>query len=192
MITGGDEFQGVLRHPSESYNLFLAVQHSIKAPFYCGVGVGEISVRGRNVLEMDGTAFHRSRDALNFAKKEKLALAFLSGDAARDLLLNLLIRLILAIRVRWTERQKQIVEYLLGEESLPLKKAAIYFKVSEQSISKIVKAANLRLIEVSEAYLRTLLGSENLVLPSAELVPQKIRRAVQPLRAEDAKSTSKG
>ncbi len=192
MITGGDEFQGALHQPTLSYGLFIMFQRKIQAPFYCGIGMGEITILGRSIVEMDGPAFHRSREALNFAKKENLPLVFLSAEANSDLLLNLLTRLTLAIRTRRTQRQKQVVEYLQKGENRTLKETSIHFEVSEQAISKVVKAANMRLIQASESYLQTLLDSENLVLPSAELIPSKTRRALQPLLVDNKRSTPRG
>ena len=67
-IIQGDEFQFVINKPAMAYRfvvfyrLILSLK-DLKPNFRAGIGFGEVAVSNANSYKMDGSAFHRSRDA---------------------------------------------------------------------------------------------------------------------------------
>jgi len=160
----GDEFQGVLACPEKAYQVFKCVKSYLEVEFYCGVGVGNISTDLRKkTTEMDGSAFHRSREALEHAKKEKAEIVIKSHNKEKDKLLNAMINLILHIRKKWTERQSQIIGYLESHMNVTQTEVAKHFSTSKQAISKIVKTTGWRKIHESEKIVDEFLGKLFLV-----------------------------
>lgn len=141
-ITIGDEWQGVLPNLAYSYKIssFFIEQfypHSLAV----GVGEGEITtpVRARSA-EMDGPAFHRSRRAIELAKKTNGVLFYETTHPEIDLLINNNCRLLQIIRESWTPRQFQKVKlykYLKTEAAVAKK-----LQVSQVDIHKSLSAAN--------------------------------------------------
>lgn len=83
IITVGDEWEGLLKYPcnfSEIINFFKA--SLLEVDFYCGIGIGNIFINDFNltVNQLDGPAFYRAREALNYAKRKKLPLVILFDD----------------------------------------------------------------------------------------------------------------
>ncbi len=88
-ITLGDEWQGVLVDISESYKVVSYFQERLY-PISISFGVGEGEIETKIVtksVEMDGEVFHRSREALDLAKKSP-RIYFITNNSANDLLLN--------------------------------------------------------------------------------------------------------
>ena len=158
MITLGDEFQGVLKTPAKVYDIFLAIHDQLHLPFYCGIGVGSIETElSRKVIEMDGPAFHRSREALEEAKKIDKELVVNSGNDTLDQILNALLALLSVIRSKWTKKQREIVAYLGGRPEIPQVEVARKFGVTKQSISKTLASAHWKTVETAEQVVRRLL-----------------------------------
>jgi hypothetical protein len=154
-MTMGDEFQGVLRSGRRSYQVSKDVHHTLDV--YCGIGVGIITTKlTTNPSEMDGPAFHRSRVALEEAKKGKLDAVIKTPDENRNALLNALIWLVLHIRRNWTKRQSEVVDYLDSHPSRQ-NEVAKHFKMSPQAVSKVVKKTGWREVSVAERILNKLL-----------------------------------
>lgn len=160
-MTLGDEFQGVLKTTSVVLDVFKYLEKNLPVRFYCGVGIGSIDTPlSRKPSEMDGSAFHRSRDALEEAKKRKVELVFKSGNEETDFLLNSVTELILHVKSKWTRRQKDVINFLESQENVKLSDAARRFRVSKQAISKIIRAAGWKAVrkaeKVVEYYLKML------------------------------------
>lgn len=72
IIILGDDWQGLLHYPSD-YKSILNFFHENMSDidFYCGIGVGEISIHNfeLTVNQLDGPSFHKARNALKLAKK---------------------------------------------------------------------------------------------------------------------------
>ena len=153
VITRGDEFRGALVSPGKAYRVFKDIRHHLGAwgvEFRCGVGLGTINTSlSKNVLEMDGPAFHRSRDALERSKREKTEMVINSGDERKDRTLNALVRLVSCLRKKWTKRQDQIIEYLETHQKAKHVDVARYARTSKQAISNILRRTNYR--DVAEA-----------------------------------------
>lgn len=65
----GDEWQLFVSRPETVYTIYSGLYYVLSFPFYCGVGIGDLSTP---VLKdshlMDGPVFHLARAALNHAK----------------------------------------------------------------------------------------------------------------------------
>lgn len=73
-ITLGDEWQIIVKKPSECYNIVHEFQQRLwvdDTEFYAGIGVGNISTPVYDVIgKMDGPCFHMARQAINIAKRK--------------------------------------------------------------------------------------------------------------------------
>lgn len=155
----GDEFQGVLNSPEKVYQIFKFIKRRLEVEFCCGVGVGSISTAlSKKTTEMDGPAFHLSREALEEAKKERAEVVIRSHSKERDKLLNVMINLVLHVRRKWTERQSQILSYLESHMDATQTEAAKHFSTSKQAISKVVKTTGWKQILESEKIINEFLG----------------------------------
>lgn len=164
MMVLGDEFQGVLISPKKAYQIFKYIKSHLEAEFYCGVGIGRINTAlSRKPSEMDGPAFHKSREALEEAKKEKVEMIIKSYNKGKDYLLNTIIHLILHMRRKWTRRQTRIINYLETNVNATQTQAAKHFNVSKQAISKTVKTTAWKEINKAEKIVDKLLSKPNLV-----------------------------
>lgn len=160
-MTAGDEFQIVVNFPEKSIDIIAFIQQSLPARFYAGVGVGSIeSVSGKlSPAEMYGTAFYRSRDALNQAKKRKVDVVFSVGDESLDLEVNTLIELALFVRGKWTGRQREVLDYIESHEGLTQAQIAKHFEVSKQAISKIMRTSGFESLRRGKRLVATLLAN---------------------------------
>ena len=89
-ITLGDEWQGVLPNLAYSYAISsLFIEKFYPHSLAIGIGEGGIttSVRPRSA-EMDGPAFHRSRHAVETAKKRQCDLFYETTQPGIDILVN--------------------------------------------------------------------------------------------------------
>ncbi|MFX0123508.1 MAG: SatD family protein [Candidatus Hodarchaeota archaeon] len=134
----GDSFQGALKSLDGFYNILDTFEELISIDFRCGVGIGEISTEfSPNTLEMDGLAFHRSQDALNIAKKERYYVWILSGNTHFDRMVNTLLTLLYAIKIRWNAHQRGIIR--LRQEGMTYEEIGNKKGISKQAVSKILK-----------------------------------------------------
>ncbi len=154
LITLGDEFQGLLVSPAESYRLVRRFQELMDpVAFSFGVGVGTLSTPlEKQAVGMDGEAFHRARAALEKAKKSRRQL-LCSFDSPTLDLVNALIGLLDDRWHRLTDRQKQI-RRLLGE--LPgQKEVGRRLRISQPAVSRV--ASSLRTMSEAERVLNEFL-----------------------------------
>jgi hypothetical protein len=107
-ITLGDEWQGLLRNSASALRADFAIRETLRPlSIASGFGVGpfETALRERTAL-MDGTCFHRSRTALENARRRKGSAAILqSDDTLLDEPVNAVLLLLHAISEGWTEKQ---------------------------------------------------------------------------------------
>ncbi|HEX9657639.1 MAG TPA: SatD family protein [Bacteroidota bacterium] len=137
LLTLGDEFQGLLISPTESYRLVRRFQDLMEPiSFSFGVGVGALSTPvKKDALGMDGEAFHRARAALNEAKKSKREVLYSFDSQTLDIT-NALVGLLEGEWHRLTARQKQIAQLLKeldGQEAV-----ANRLRISQPAVSKVV------------------------------------------------------
>jgi len=139
LVTLGDEFQGLLVSPAESYQLVRRFQDLMEpVPFSFGIGVGTLSTPlKKDALGMDGEAFHRARAALDKAKKHKREILY-SFDSPALELANALIGLLESGWKRLTSRQKEIVQ--LMKESSSQQPLARRLRISQPAVSKVMSS----------------------------------------------------
>lgn len=99
---------------------------------------------------MDGSAFHRSREALEEAKKKRIEIVFKSGYEEIDFPLNSIMELILHVKNKWTKRQRDVINFLESHKDVNLSDVARSFQVSKQAISKIIRAAGWKAVRKAE------------------------------------------
>lgn len=142
-LTLGDEWQGILHRPEESYRVWRGFQRALGPrgiEFYTGVGLGEISTPVRvDVREMDGPAFHLAREALALAKEAGGGVVFRSPWKQLDEALGALILLLERVRAGRTARQNQVIA--LYEEMNSLEQVGNRLGITRQAVSKILRAA---------------------------------------------------
>ncbi len=154
LITLGDEFQGLLISPAESYRLVRRFQELMDPVLFSfGVGVGTLSTPlEKRAVGMDGEAFHRARAALEKARKGRRELLYSFDSPALDLV-NALIGLLDDRWGRLTDRQKEIRRLLL---ELPGQQAvARRLRISQPAVSRV--ASSLRTMFEAERVLNEVL-----------------------------------
>jgi len=158
-FTAGDEFQGLLSEIGVSFDL---AQRWMRGLFpwraRLGVGVGELSTPvAETTSSMDGQCFHRAREAIEVAKKEKRYLFYNIGDFVLDTSINMIILLMEAIQKDWKEIHYK--RYWLYKELGTLEKVATREDVSKQAVIKTLKAAKYSAIMKAEESIKILLSA---------------------------------
>jgi hypothetical protein len=163
--TVGDEFQGVLKNPKNAYVVYVALKSKLPVNFYCGVGIGDIERPLEDEVGMRGTAFYRARSALELCKKSTRNLLIKSADTTiqTDEILNTVLRFIEVLENSWTERQREVVNYVRAHPGYTYEQVGNHFTISKQAISQILGAADWAAISEGENLLNNLLGSINAV-----------------------------
>jgi hypothetical protein len=159
IIIWGDSFQGALKSFKGLYKIQEIFEENISTEFRCGIGIGEISTKiSSTTLDMDGQAFHRSKDALKIAEKNQWRIYILSGNEPFDDMMNTIFILLYEIKTNWTEKQKGVIK--LRRKGWTYEKIGAEKGISKQSVHKILKAAHWK--SASEAK-RTL---DNITTPN--------------------------
>ena len=140
-ITIGDEWQGVLRSLAESYDVAQAFARTLEGvSVVFGIGEGEISTPvAERSAEMDGEAFHRSREALEKTKTDGKSIAFRTVDVEADKLLNALCGALELVSRHWTDKQRKAVA--LFREHRRQVRVAELMGVTKSDISQALLAA---------------------------------------------------
>jgi len=152
MITLGDEFQGLLRCGENTMNIITQIEikmYPVSIRF--GIGIGEIITDiNRNIpLGADGPAYHYARDMVenlkNNRKKSKRVESniMLRSDAQNtsiDLLLNSILSLCSTIKLKWTNRQREIIFDCI-EYGANQKETAKRLGITQSSVQKSLAAS---------------------------------------------------
>ncbi len=156
LVTLGDEFQGLLTSPAESYSLVQRFQDLMDpVPFSYGVGLGTLSTPLQpSALGMDGEAFHRARSALSSAKKSKRQLVYDFDHPALGLV-NALLGLMEQEWARLTPRQRQIARLLKQLDNQ--EDVARRLRITQPAVSKA--SSRFSRIAEAESALRSFLDS---------------------------------
>jgi hypothetical protein len=149
MITRGDEFQGVLKEMKSAFEIMLEYERLLfPLNLRYGIGKGFINKMGSSVtVEMDGSAFHRAREALAQIKSKKRYIFCSTENEYNDLLVNNIFLLMDAIKSRWNELNYK--RYWKYKELGTFKKVARYEKVSAQAVWESMH--NTRTLEILHA-----------------------------------------
>lgn len=155
----GDEIQGVLTAAADLPRFIRHLRFQLRPlDLRIGVGCGSIeSGWGREYSwQMDGSAFHHSREALKQIERSRVpATRFAGGDAAGMETINTFYKLLDTIQARWSEKQWSAVAaydcggtYALAGKELG---------ITAQSVNKHCRAAGFGAVRESEFYLAELL-----------------------------------
>jgi len=163
-ITLGDEFQGAIKDKELSYDMLTRIEDLLyPTKVKGGLGLGRVETSlSEKVMEMDGSAFHRSREALKKAKNSNVEMVVVSGQEDFDATINTILELLSIIKNQWTKRQREVVTYLRGRD-VTLEKAGEKFGVTKQSLSKTRKKTNFKSVASAETEIRRLLGKVKMV-----------------------------
>jgi DNA-binding transcriptional LysR family regulator len=159
-ITLGDEWQGLFRDLASALRADFAIRetlHPLRIASGFGVGPVATELRERTAL-MDGECFHRSREALEDARRRKGSAARLqSDDALLDETVNATVSLLHAIFDGWSDRQVEIFRAYVahGTESAAAEALGVTQPTVHQSLSgalaKTYREARDGLFDIVEA-----------------------------------------
>lgn len=158
-LKGVDEFGGVLPTPASAYDVTLALRAALR-PERVRVAVvgGEVDVgleTGR-VARMDGPAFHRADELLAGMDAAGRTFAFESAGGSLDTLVTDEVNLLLARRRSLTDRQREVIRAYRDHGTQ--RAAAEALDVTQQAVSKALRAADWRLVAGVEERLRGVLA----------------------------------
>ncbi len=159
-MTTGDEFQVVLESPREAIGVYKFILREMRAGVHVGAGVGEIESveEASSPSEMYGPAFYRAREAIEVAKGEDVHIYFKTGDDEADFELNTVLELLGYIRDGWTDRQREIIDFIDTHRESLQKEVAKELRVSEAMISKTIRNTGYEKVRKGELLAREILG----------------------------------
>jgi len=151
IITLGDEFQGLLLHPIQLFDIIERIELPLKGPsLRFGLGWGKLSTELKDqALGMDGPCFHHAREAMNEAKKTDEEIIVKGFGADQDMIINSFLSLMSAVKRRWKPAQAETVRLMRRYKKQ--KRVAAGRKVSTSVISEALKAAQFHKVMNAEA-----------------------------------------
>jgi hypothetical protein len=158
LITIGDEFQGLLRSAAIIPRLMRRLETSLPdISLRAGIGSGTIETDLRPAaVGMDGPVWHAARAAIEEAKHgDRLGGVFHGFGADEDLVHNGFARVLHLLRARLTDKQRQLMDALLGGQSQ--KELSRSTGVSKQAVSKQARAAGVEAYREAELAWRSVL-----------------------------------
>lgn len=158
LITIGDEFQGLLRSGVIIPELMRRLETNLPdITLRTGIGYGTIETDLRaSAVGMDGPVWHAARAAIEEAKRDdRLGGVFQGFGAEEDLVHNGFARVLHLLRTRLTDKQRTLMNALLGGETQ--KQLSRSTGVSKQAVSKQARAAGVEAYREAELAWRSVL-----------------------------------
>lgn len=151
----GDEIQGVLPGEEDLIRFIRRFRFSLRPlALRVGVGCGDITA-GRGSAyswQMDGSAFHYSRAALETIRSNRAPATCFAGDGdSKWHTVNAFYRLLDAVQNRWSEKQWRAVDAY--ERCGTFEAAARELNISPQNVYKRCRAANWKAVAEAEKFL---------------------------------------
>lgn len=146
-VVQGDEFQFLINNPEYAcqfvvfFRLILA-QSAHKPDFRAGIGIGDIINYEKNIYEMDGSAFHNSRDALGLfgiTGQQERKTIIKTGERDIDEQFNLITLYNDYIEDRWTDKQREAI--FLYKKHGSLEKAAAEIDITYQALQQRIQGS---------------------------------------------------
>lgn len=146
-ITMGDSFQGLLKSRKNIFKIICEIELALSpTELRFGIGIGDITtdIIRENSLEVDGPAFHRARAMIvELEQKESqynepytnLRISTGEENIEIDRLINSTLSVCSALKSKWTDRQKQIIEAYMDNE-MNQYKAANALNIGQSSVNK--------------------------------------------------------
>lgn len=156
-ITAGDEVQGLLARPEYAVDVVVGVEDALRpAHVAWGLGRGLLSTEpGGDVALLDGSCFHRARDALERLGHGPGWLGARGFGDPHDAVLEALFGLLRAVRSRWTDVQARYAREVRGRLQ---REVADRLGVSEPAVSKGLSAARFAAVTDGEEAARSYLA----------------------------------
>ena len=129
-------------HSDQKNNIFLSTRISI--------GIGEVSYRGKNVLNSDGEAFHLSGRNIDQMKSGDL-LSIKTPDDEKNTAIQVLLNFMNKIIIEWSFAQAEVIYLLL--EGKTQQEIADELSLSQPSVNSRIKLANWKDIELALKYI---------------------------------------
>ncbi len=156
----GDEIQGALRGSADLIRTLRHLRFFLPGlKLRAGVGAGAISagLEQKYAWQMDGSAFHRSRAALEKIKNRRTpATCFHGEEQKRWETVSAFYELIDTIQSRWTIKQWQAVDAY--ERAGTYAAASLELGISPQNVAKRCRAASWKAVSGAERFLRAYLN----------------------------------
>lgn len=114
------------------------------------IGIGRVSYRNENVLNSDGSAFHRS--GRNFDSMEpETYLSIITGRAQTDKTLQIILNFVNRYIEKWTRAQAEVIT--LQMDGLNQQSIAEKLSITQPSVNSRLKSAGWREIEPALEYI---------------------------------------
>lgn len=151
-VTLGDEFQGLLVNPEKLFEIIDYIKIKIRPiKLRLGIGIGNMSTDIKEIaIGSDGPAYHVARDAINNVKESNIKYS----QAERDMLvygisinpniyekfelINALLSTCYFIEKKWSDKQIEIIEYLMNGDYSHRELATVY-QISQPSITRRIE-----------------------------------------------------
>ncbi|HDO19342.1 MAG TPA: hypothetical protein ENG74_01300 [Thermoplasmatales archaeon] len=159
-ILKGDEISAVLNRLHFSYAImrdFQEMFYPYQIRFVSVYDEIDIALETRNASLMDGPAFWKANEYLEYIKKRKLYFKFDFGNNVIDNMLTTIANLVAFIKYDWSEREKEIID--LYEKTKRQEIVAKEFNISQQSVSDALKRAHWQIVRESEEVILKVLRS---------------------------------
>jgi len=152
-ITLGDEFQGLIEHPSLALPIIDYLQrhlHPIQLRFGVGIGKLDTPIIADSPFGMDGPAYHQAREALTILrksedmKKEPYATVRIGieGQEALALAMNASLSLLSTLKSGWTDKQIATISTFMENGEYNQTQTANILGVTQSNVQKTLAAAN--------------------------------------------------
>ncbi|HOQ67417.1 MAG TPA: SatD family protein [Candidatus Atribacteria bacterium] len=163
----GDEIQGVVFPPREAIVMVRYLRFYLRpVQIRVGIGIGDITteIDKNNPWNMDGSSFHRAREALEEIKLSRHPATFINSlEEDFDYNLNVILALMDVISNRWTDGQWEAIHAY--EQMGTYQKASQVLKVRPQNVAKRCQSAHWKVFSEAEKHIQKLI---DLKFPAGE------------------------
>lgn len=148
ILKGIDEFGGVLKKPSKTYEMIKKLHENLlpkKVRFVLSKGVIDVALEKKDVEYMDGPVFHKANELMNDLKKSKFYFDLkINGELMESAIFGQINALML-IKNDWTKKQLSVIRKYkeLGSQ----KKVANEMGITPQAISKNLDRSDYKKIK---------------------------------------------
>lgn len=151
ILKGVDEFGGVLKEPSNIYEIIKKIHENIlpkKVRSVLAKGGIDVSLEKKDVEYMDGPVFHRANELMEDLKKSKFYFQLKVSDELIDSAIFGQINALMLLKNDWTEKQFSVIQKYqeLGSQN----KVANEMGITPQAISKSLDRSNYKKIKQIE------------------------------------------
>ena len=151
ILKGVDEFGGVLKEPSNIYEIIKKIHENIlpkKVRSVLAKGGIDVSLEKKDVEYMDGPVFHRANELMEDLKKSKFYFQLEVSDELIDSAIFGQINALMLLKNEWTEKQLSVIKKYqkLGTQN----KVANEMGITPQAISKSLDRSNYKKIKQIE------------------------------------------